>query len=532
MNKGLVYYYKRVIVNSIKNLKRKPLKSLGKLILGLYFMLLPFLLKDTIANFGLNNAKGYIAVYAVFSIFLGMPSLLTYFKRKGLIFKEADINFMFISPVSPKAIILHGMIKNILVYIIQYIVYFIAAVFVFNIPVIKALIISLTCMVFTNTIEISLAIIMYGSERITDRGKRIIKYIVFGILLSLLALLSYKLFSKGLSVANVLDFLTGDYILLVPVFGWEIGFLRLVLMGSSNYVILATMLYFISSVVLFIAAYKMKTTGEFYEEALSFSEEYTKALEKSKSDGSVQWAGKKTKTRKIDFSTKGKFAKSIFYKQLDEFKKVSFLSKYGKILLLFTISIILGVIFRIEEEVNINDLDSSIVLIVYAVSSYFAMFFTKTGSWRKEFDNYYTYLIPDSSRNKVLYATLLQNIKNLVEGFAITLPISLIIGLPIYTIPLNALLYSLVHVTILYVDFILREILSKKIGEGISQFIMLGVDALVLLLGGGIIFVSMVFFKDSIVLSYILVYIFLVLVSAVGLFFSSKLYGNMEFVND
>ena len=43
--------------------------------------------------------------------------------------------------------------------------------------------------------------------------------------------------------------------------------------------IVPTILYFISSVVLFIAAYKMKTTGEFYEEALSFSEEYTKALE-------------------------------------------------------------------------------------------------------------------------------------------------------------------------------------------------------------------------------------------------------------
>ena len=170
MNKGLVYYYKRVIVNSIKNLKRKPLKSLGKLVLVLYFMFLPFILKDSIANFGLNNAKGYIAIYAAFSIFLGMPSLLTYFKRKGLIFKEADINFMFISPISPKTIILHGMIKNILIYIIQYIVYFIAAVFIFNIPVIKALIMSVIGMIGTNIIQISLAMIMYGADRRNDRG--------------------------------------------------------------------------------------------------------------------------------------------------------------------------------------------------------------------------------------------------------------------------------------------------------------------------------------------------------------------------
>lgn len=527
MSKGFLYYYKRTFINRLKNFKRKPLKSIGMIFLVLYFIMLPFFFKGAIEVFSLNNAKGYIAIYTVVAIFLGMPSTLSYLKRKGLIFKEADINFIFSGPTSPKSIIVYGMAKNLLVYIVEYIIYFIAAVFIFNIPLLKALIIAITGLVFSNLIQISLAVIMYGNESLTHKGKNIIKYLVFGILLVIMTLLAYKLLQEGLSVKNVMNFLTGDLILIIPIFGWEIGFLKLVLIGPSTFNIIASVLYFTSALVLFIIAKKMKSTGEFYEDATSFAEEYEKAIEKSK-DGGFHIVGGKTKARKIDFSTKGKLSKAIFYKQVDEFKKISLLSRYGKAIIFLAISVIFGIIFKMEDaEIDVK----TMAIVIYGASVYMAIFFSKMNSWRKEFDNYYIYLIPDTRRNKVFYATLLQNIKNLIQGLALVLPINIIFGLPLYLIPLNAILYFMVHATILYVDLILREVLGGKIGKTITEFIMLGVDMLVLVLGGFLLglFISI---TENIFVVYLVVLAFLFIMSFIGLSLSSKLYGNMEFVNE
>lgn len=180
-----------------------------------------------------------------------------------------------------------------------------------------------------------------------------------------------------------------------------------------------------------------------------------------------------------------------------------------------------------DAEIDVK----TMAIVIYGASAYMAIFFSKMNSWRKEFDNYYIYLIPDTRRNKVFYATLLQNIKNLIQGLALVLPINIIFGLPLYLIPLNAILYFMVHATILYVDLILREVLGGKIGKTITEFIMLGVDMLVLVLGGFLLglFISI---TENIFVVYLVVLAFLFIMSFIGLSLSSKLYGNMEFVNE
>lgn len=526
MSKGFLYYYKRSFINKIK---KRPFKTIFAILLGIYFMLLPLLLKEMIKGFGMDKPLGYIAIYSIFSIYLGMPSLLTYFKRKGLIFKEADVNFIFTSPISPKAIIIFGMAKNIFVYILQYITYFVAMVFVFHIPVNKAIIVAIGGIIFTNMIEISLALIMYGSEKITLKAKKTIKIFVFILLGSILGIIAINLMKQGFTAKNLMNFLTGDLIMIVPVFGWEIGFIKLILLGPTTYNIIATALYIFSAIVLFILAYKMKLTGEFFEEALSFSQEYEKALEKSK-DGGFAVVGKKAKVRKIEFSTKGKYAKAIFFKQLDEFKKTSLLSRFGKTGMFLIASIAIGIILRInKEKVFKNISDDTLVVIFYGISTYFAIFFSKINTWRKEFDNHLIYLIPDSTRNKILYSTLFQDIKYLVEGIVISTPIILLVGFPIYLIPVGILIYAMTNITILYVDLILREILTGKIGDALSQFIMLFVDMIVLVIGGLIIGLTGSTGSSPLISTTVLI-IYLLIMSFIGLTLSSKLYRNMEFV--
>lgn len=282
MNKAFIYYYSKALKNKVK---KRPIKAFLSIVFGIYFMLIPFFFKELIINFNLDNPKGYIIVFTVISIYLGMPMLLTYFKRKGLIFKESDINFIFTSPISPKNIIVFGMIKNIFLYIAQYIAFYIAMVFIFNISFQKALIVSISGLIFTNTIDISLAIIMYGSEKISNKTKNIIRMIIYVVLLSIAALLGFNLLGQGLNFKTIFRFLSSNLFMIIPIFGWELGFVKLVLLGPNIYNIIASFLYIFSAFILLYFTIKMKCTGEFFEDALSYSQEYEKALQKSKDGG-------------------------------------------------------------------------------------------------------------------------------------------------------------------------------------------------------------------------------------------------------
>lgn len=529
MNSGFIYYYKKTFKNRIKTMIRKPLKSLGTLLLGLFWIYYPFLFKNLLEGVGFNNPKGYIAVVAGVSIFLGLPGILSYFKRKGLIFNESDINFIFTSPISPKSIIVHGMMKNILTYIIQYIIYFVAAIFIFKVSLIKALIITITGIIISNIINISLAVIMYGSEKLTAKQKDYIKIVVYILLGLLFLFMLYTTSRKSLSSGSFIDFLTGNLIMMIPIFGWEIGFLKLIILGPDKYNIIATVLYFISAIVLFIKVKNMDIVGDYYEEALSYSEDYTKAIKKSKEDGGINFVGKNKKYKKIKFSTKGRLSKAIFYKQIDEMKKLSFLSKYGRVLIYFLLSIAAGLILRGDKDIDANPL--IILTATYVISSYFIIFFGKKSNWKKEFKMHYIYLIPDTTIKKVLYSTILETIKSLVEGFLLATPIVILMGLPIYNIFLCAIIYFLINTSILYIDLMIKEIISKKIGNMVADILMLFVDSIFLLIGGGIIFL-LGFIIDNIFATYMGLSIYLILLSAIGLFLSSKLYANMEFVNE
>ncbi|WP_100065363.1 putative ABC exporter domain-containing protein [Miniphocaeibacter massiliensis] len=530
MNKAFEYYFKTITKNRIKNLRRKPIKSIGMILLAIYFVFLPFMFKNMVVGAKLDNPKGYIAFIAVVSIYLGMPSIISYFKRKGLIFTESEVNFMFTAPISPKQNIMFAMGKTLLISTIQYASFFVAAFFIFKIPLIKAILITILGFVFTITIDYSLGIIMYGSEKLSNKTKDRIKYFVYIILLALTGMIVKYLFDKGFSFSNAIDFLSGDLIMIIPIFGWEIGVLKLILIEPTIYNILASAMSFLTSVTLLRLVLRMKSTGEYYEDALSFSEEYSKAINESKRDGSASWVGKKNKIKNIEFSKKGTYSKAIFYKQLDEFKKMSFLKKYIKVIIYLLVSTIVGFLIR-EDNKNL-EVDFGLALIAaYIVSIYFGLFFSKSKRWRAEYDNFYIYLFPDSSRNKMFYATLLQNLVTVLEALALAIPVNIIFKLPVYFIITNTLIYISVQMVILYMDYILREIIGSKIGESITYFIMLGIDFLILGLIGGATFL-IYYLTDSTLGSFLVGISLLSILSFIGLMLSSKLYTNMEFVNN
>ena len=178
MTDSLRFLISRSIINSLKNLKKKPLKAIGIILGSIYFIMIPFISKGAVEGLGLNNKTGFIIIATIATIYIKMPSTLSYFKRKGVTFKKQDINFILATPTSPKQALVYALSKQGYLSAVMKLMIFIAAIFIFKIPVVIAIIYMAVSIIFDNLTSYSLGLIMYASEQITLRQKKIIRWVV------------------------------------------------------------------------------------------------------------------------------------------------------------------------------------------------------------------------------------------------------------------------------------------------------------------------------------------------------------------
>ena len=69
---------------------------------------------------------------------------------------------------------------------------------------------------------------------------------------------------------------------MIPLIGWELAVMRLLILGPSTVNVVCTVLYILSFVLLVVLAWKMPCTGQYYEDAMKFADDYQEARKKSK----------------------------------------------------------------------------------------------------------------------------------------------------------------------------------------------------------------------------------------------------------
>ena len=119
MNESLRYLMKKSVINSLKKTLKRPVKAFGILLLVIYFLMIPFLVEPLITDMGLKNKEGFVLIASIVTLYIVLPMTLSYFKRKGINFKNQDINFILASPTSPKQAIIYGLSKEIFINIIN-----------------------------------------------------------------------------------------------------------------------------------------------------------------------------------------------------------------------------------------------------------------------------------------------------------------------------------------------------------------------------------------------------------------------------
>lgn len=530
MNKSLQYLTKRSIINTFRKLLKKPLKAIGILVVTIYYFYLPFMVKGLITDLGLNSRAGFVLIASIGTLYLTMPMTLTYFKRKGVNFKKQDINFILASPTPPKQALIYALSKEVFINIVMQVMFLIAAVFVFEVPLLTSFIYILVNIVFTNFLSYSLAIIMYANEDITLKQKQMIKRIVYLILVTftvfLLTMVISQTLKDGFDFSYLISTISSPIVLMIPIFGWQLGWLNLMMLGVTPITLLATGLFFASTIYLTHYAYKMVSTGDYYEDALSFSENVA-FLESKKGDITFAEAlGKKKKNYAYKGKLKGLKSKVIFRKQLIERRrsKKYFLAFSDFVYLIAGIG--LGVVSIVIDDFINPDYFFEIMI---GLSIYLSIFFRPAAGWKSEFKNYYIFVMPDSSRNKLFNATLLEHLLLFIRAFFLTVPAGLLMRASVLEVVYAIIVQSLLKAMVTYVSIFIEEIIGAKIGKTFASIINIFISIIIMIAP---IFALFFITSISLFLSFLAISLYAVIIMILFLFLASINLTNIESLDD
>ncbi len=488
----LFYLHKRILINGFKRSIRKPAFVLMLIAAIAYFALLTAGYKSFFSQIGITNTSEFIVLIMVIQLYLGVPGLIQYFKRKGLLFRKADVQFVFQAPIHPKEILLFSGLRSIVVSSIFMIIFCIFGCVLYPASTLQFLLYVVIYLSLDFFIEMSLIVLCYGNETIPNTYIRLISYLLYIVLGALAVGFLLLVIDHGYSMAIVVEYLKSPFIKMVPLFGWSIGLLQWIFYGYDWSNVVSTILFILSAIFLPLLAYKSKCEGDYYEEAEKFSDEYEQA-------GEVSIVGAKPKKyMHASIKYKGYNAKAIFYRQLLEYKKNRFFIFSFRTFLFLLAGVALHFLSRKENVMH--DLMSIRLFVIPIIVTYYITFFGVIRSkWMKELQNYYTFLLPDTKIHKTWNATKIEHIRAFIDTMILALIGGAILGLS----PLQILLTGLVGVSVnasrIYINMMVQTIISPAIGD-FKLFVQF-IDMFLMLVSTGasvfVAIVSMIVFNNQ-----------------------------------
>ena len=524
MNSALIFHAKLTLKNTIKQAIRKPIKLLGIILAVSYFMFMPLFMKDMIVMMGLDNPNGYVLMSSILTLYFIAPVTLSYFKRNGINFKPADVNFMFATPIPPKQILFYGLMRQVYLQILMQIALVMMAVYIFNISLLSAILYGVISLTLNAMLDYSLAILMYGTERISDKNKKRIKIAVYAIILCATGFILFEIYKQGFSVDLIESLVKSPFILFIPVFGWRLGVLNFMFIGPNTVNTITVVLQIISAFTFLYLAIKMKSTGDYYEDGIKFTEKQAILLEKKGKATFNDMIGKKKKVNKYAASMSGTGAKVIFSKQWIEKRRSSRFILTFKDLLFLVVSIGAGFIFRNEV------LESGTFFAAIAgITIYVAVFFSPGQRWLDEFSKYYVYIIPEKNFVKLWYATLIENINILIQVSLMTLPAAILLRISPIEVLLVLVVQVLIRTMLLYKSIFFDGYLGGKLGVNIAQVISLFITMLLIIGPAIMVGISLLI---GILPSFIAISIYCILFIILFMIMSAKALSNMENIKE
>lgn len=519
------YLYRRILRNRVKTALRKPVTYFYLLLILFYMTAVPMSLRMTVEMLGADSAQGLVTVLTVFAFWTIPANLIAYSKRKGLVYRNSDVHFLFSAPVSPKQVLLYAHLRTLAMQFLLNLYVIVCGKVLFHADGWRLAVYFVFSIFIENLLEGSIMMLMYGSEALGEKQRGLVVKAAYGLvgILVLMGILAY--FRGGLSMRTVTDYLHSDMVQLVPVIGWYIAALHLLFLGATSVNVAGTVCYILLVAVALTAAWRMKCTGDFYEDAMKFAEDYEEVLESRRQGNTQKRLGKKQKFGKARVNWSGHGARALFYRQLLEYKKSRYFIFDGS-----TVVAVLagaGMAYLYIREGGFGKLEMYTPFVIPIVSAYVIFIFTAlNGKWAKELLSPYTYLIPDTVFNKLVYATAMQHIQSLVNACLITLPGAVAMELPPLVTVLAIVFYVVLSANKLYALAVAEAVCGStlgRVGKQLLQMLIQGMAVMAAVIGG-----TLGMAVGGIIQAYILMDVFLALFTAIFMVIAMLNFYNME----
>lgn len=474
-----LFLYRKMWINRIRKLIKKPASLIYTIFIIAYFAWLIVMLQGWIREGGFGTPENLSRVLCAFTIYLSPANFASYARRKGLIFLPADVHFLFGSPLSPKGNLLYAYGKTLQLSLVFGAVMVPVGIFWFHVAAWKMALYFLVCVAAESVLEASIVLLLYGNERLGKGAVRIFGWAMYGLLACFVAIALFLLYRDGFRWDVVFQYLDSPWLCLVPIIGWSLAVMKLIVLGPSAVTVIGTVLYAVSFLLLVAMAARMRCTGQYYEDAEKFADDYQEAQRRNKT-GEVAFVGKKKKYKTARVEYRGGGASAIFYRQLLEYKKERFFI-FGFVTLVFLAGGLLTGWLTMRE----GDAMQSAVwrhYLIPGILMYLGFIFSgyKT-RWAKELENPYVFLIPDSGFKKMWYATVIDHIRAAVHGLLFVVPAMIGMRISWWYLPVYLVMQVCMNAVFLYSNTVCRYLLGNVVGDTLLRSLHMIIAWLVIL---------------------------------------------------
>lgn len=465
---AMVYLVRKQVKNFLKDILHHP----SKLILYIFFIgFIVFVyinsLHEPVKMQNFKDIRILHGILLAWLLFLGTTGILTSLKSGASVFKMSDVNFLFVSPVSPKNVLAYGLLKQMAGMLFGFIFmafYSGTLLDTFGISFGDVAVIILGSVFFLFTVQV-FSLLLYSF--VNGKPKRVsaAKAATYALLgLNVLAALAVFMKNGGTSSA-IYAAIASPYLEYIPIAGWFKGAIFALISGETGRALIFTILnvmFLILSIILFV-----QTDTDYYEDVLESAEkrfELTSAVKerRSYSRRNSDISTKHVKVGKEGIG-KGCGADTFFYKHICEARRRSrfvFIDKSTFILLIINL-----IAYFVIRSVNGGYMPAGkIMLISTGISVYILFFMNAAGDWTREIAKPYIYLVPEPPFKKLVWASMTTIIKPAFDGiiiFAVTCAVA-------RANPLTGLLCILLYASFGLL-FTAGNILSQRVFGGMSN---------------------------------------------------------------
>lgn len=524
--KGLSYLLRTTMKNSLKDLKNHP----AKLILVLFMaamIVLVFVSGSFTSAADLAQRRDPAELSALILglyIVIFLLSSLNGFSSGASFYSMSDVQFLFPSPISPRRILLYGMVKQMGTSLV--IGFFLLFQYswlnqLYGLSVLGLVYILLGyCFVMFCAQLTAMAVYTFTSSN--EGAKKAVKAVLYLIVIAASAYVAFPLLSDRSDIlGTVVSRANAPLLQFFPVAGWSQAFAAGAISGQALPLALgaAAILCYIAGFILLIS----KSRSDFYEDVLQATEVSFSAITAKKEGKLNDLPQGKVRLGKTGIG-KGWGPGVFFHKHMLENRRSKFFLLDNASFMFLIISIAMSFFFREDGG----------LLAVFFISVYMQLFSSALGRWVRELTLPYVYMIPASPFRKLVSICKENIYKICVEALLLFIPAGLITQSP----PADILACIVARVGFGLL-FMAGNILTERIlGSLNSKTLIISFYFLVMILlcAPGLILgfvLSLVLFADALVLPFVLLVTFAwnALVSALVTFLCRDILNYAELNN-